>query len=322
MADLDKDGIPDNIDADGGNGTNIPIAGKGTSDAAIAAIIAGIMAGDSSGPTSSSTSSTNRISTKLTKQAAYDLLLSLKDSVGYTSGLSIEEINSFMEYFNDEQSKRITSVATSVFNSRTPGAKTEDLVKIVDTQMRTEYPQFYDPKKTATDWLWNKVNFGDTKNLAGKNLATLSSVRNVVSEFQLLGYSDAEALTAAKDIAMGKYTLADFTAKLQQKAIQEYPQFKDRFAQDPTLTVKGIAQPIINMLAETWEVDPASIKLTDPIVTQYLRPGGADGKGPQMSYYDARLKALNDPKRELTQQANEEARDSAVSFASAIGFGI
>lgn len=322
MADLDKDGIPDNIDADGGNGTNIPIAGKGTSDAAIAAIIAGIMAGGSSGPTSSSTSSTNRISTKLTKQAAYDLLLSLKDSVGYTSGLSIEEINSFMEYFNDEQSKRITSVATSVFNSRTPGAKTEDLVKIVDTQMRTEYPQFYDPKKTATDWLWNKINFGDAKNLAGKNLATLSSVRNIVSEFQLLGYSDAEALTSAKDIAMGKYTLADFTAKLQQQAIKEYPQFKDRFAQDPTLTVKGIAQPIINMLAETWEVDPASIKLTDPIVTQYLHPGGADGKGPQMSYYDAKLKALNDPKNELTQKANQDARDSAVSFASAIGFGV
>ena len=322
MADLDKDGIPDNIDADGGNGTNIPIAGGKGNDAAIAAIIAGIMSGGSSGPTSSSTSSTSKVNTKLTKQAAYDLLLSLKDSVGYTSGLSVEEINSFMEYFNDEQSKRITSVATSVFNSRTPGAKTEDLVKVVENQMRTEYPQFYDPKKTATDWLWNKINFGDTKNLAGKNLATLSSVRNVVSEFQLLGYSDAEALTAAKDIAMGKYTLADFTAKLQQQAIKEYPQFKDRFAQDPTLTVKGIAQPIINMLAETWEVDPASIKLTDPIVTQYLRPGGADGKGPQMSYYDARLKALNDPKRELTQKANEEARESATSFASAIGFGI
>jgi hypothetical protein len=227
-----------------------------------------------------------------------------------------------MDYFNTEQSKRITAVATSVFNSRTPGAKTEDLVKVVENQMRTEYPQFYDPKKTATDWLWNKINFGDSKNLAGKNLATLSSVRNVVSEFQILGYSDTEALTAAKDIAMGKYTLADFTAKLQQQAIKEYPQFKDRFAQDPTLTVKGIAQPIINMLAETWEVDPATIKLTDPIVTQYLHPGGADGKGPQMSYYDAKLKALNDPKNELTQKANQDARDSAVSFASAIGFGI
>jgi len=290
--------------------------------AQIQILITEALKGIGTGPTSSSTSSSSKVTTKLTQQSAYDLLSSLKDSIGYTTGLSGAEVTSFMEYFNAEQSKRITSVATSVFNSRTPGAKTEDLVKNVDTQMRTEYPQFYDPKKTATDWLWNKINFGDTKNLAGKNLATLSSVRNIVSEFQLLGYSDAEALTAAKDIAMGKYTLADFTAKLQQKAIQEYPQFKDRFAQDPTLTVKGIAQPIIDMLAATWEVDPASIKLTDPIVTQYLHPGGADGKGPQMSYYDAKLKALNDPKNELTQKANQDARDSAVGFASAIGFGV
>ena len=290
--------------------------------AQIQILITEALKGIGTGPTSSSTSSSSKVTTKLTQQSAYDLLSSLKDSIGYTTGLSGAEVTSFMEYFNAEQSKRITSVATSVFNSRTPGAKTEDLVKNVDTQMRTEYPQFYDPKKTATDWLWNKINFGDTKNLAGKNLATLSSVRNIVSEFQLLGYSDAEALTSAKDIAMGKYTLADFTAKLQQQAIKEYPQFKDRFAQDPTLTVKGIAQPIIDMLAATWEVDPASIKLTDPIVTQYLHPGGADGKGPQMSYYDAKLKALNDPKNELTQKANQDARDSAVGFASAIGFGV
>ena len=290
--------------------------------AQINALITEALKGIGTGPTSSSTSSSSKVTTKLTQQSAFDLLSSLKDSIGYTSGLSGSEVTSFMEYFNAEQSRRITSVATSVFNSRTPGAKTEDLVRVIENQMRTEYPQFYDAKKTATDWLWNKVNFGDTKNLAGKNLATLSSVRNVVSEFQILGYSDTEALTAAKDIAMGKYTLADFTAKLQQKAIQEYPQFKDRFAQDPTLTTKGIAQPIINMLAELWAVDPASIPMTHPIITQYLRPGGADGKGPGMSFYDAQLKGLNDPLRELSPEANTQARDSAISFASAIGFGI
>lgn len=298
------------------------------SEAATAKILEGMiaafagLANSSSGPTSSSSSSTAKTQTKLTQQSAYDLLNSLKDSVGFSGGLTGEQITEFMNSFNDEQQKRIQSVVTSVYNSRTPGAKPEDLVKQVETTMRTEYPTFFDPKKTATDWLWGKINFGDSKTLAGKNLSTLSSVRGIVSDFQILGYSDAQALIAAKDIAMGKYTLADFTAKLQQTAIKEYPQFADRFAQDPTMTTKKIAQPIMNMLADTWEVDPASIKMNDPIVMQWLHPGGADGKQPQLSYYDAYQKALNDPKRELTKAANESARGAATELASAFGFGI
>ena len=290
--------------------------------AQINALITEALKGSGSGPTSSSTSSSSKVTTKLTQQSAYDLLSSLKDSIGYTSGLSGSEVKSFMEYFNAEQSKRITSVATSVFNSRTPGAKTEDLIRVIENQMRTEYPQFYDAKKTATDWLWNKINFGDSKNLAGKNLATLSSVRGIVSDFQILNYSDAEALVAAKDIAKGKYTLDDFTTKLQQIAIKEYPQFADRFAQDPTMTTKKIAQPILDMLANTWEVDVSSLKMSEPIVTQWLRPGGSDGKQPQMSYYDAYQKALNDPRDELTKRANENARSAAGELASSFGFGI
>lgn len=276
----------------------------------------------STGPSSSSTTSTAKTASKLTQQSAYDLLSSLKDSVGYSGALSGTDVTAFMNDFNTEQAKRIQSVVTSVYNGRTPGAKPEDLVKQVETQMRTEYPQFFDPKKTATDWLWGRINFKDTPSLAGKNLGILESVRGVVSDFQLLGYSDAEASVAAKDIAMGKYTLADFTTTLQKTAIKEYPQFADRFAKDPTLTTKGIAKPIIDMLAATWEVDASTIKMTDPIVTQWMHPVSADGKTTQMSYYDAYQKALNDPKRELTKAANEDARGAATSLGRAFGFGV
>jgi len=321
ITDLDKDGIPDNIDIDGGNGTGVATTSS-TSDAAIAALIAKILGGGSSTPSASSTTTTSKGQTLLTQQSAYDLLNGLKDSVGFTGGLTGAQVTEFMNNFNDEQAKRIRSVVTSVYNKRTPGATSEDLVKQFETTMQTEYPSFFDPKKTATDWLWGKINFGDSKTLAGKNLSTLSSVRNIVSDFQILGYSDAQALLAAKDIAMGKYTLDDFTIKLQQIAIKEYPQFADRFAQDPTMTTKKIAQPILNMLADTWEVDPASIKMNDPIVMQWLHPGGSDGKQPQLSYYDAYQKALNDPKRELTKAANESARSAASELASSFGFGI
>lgn len=290
-------------------------------DAAIQAFIDGIK-GDSKGPTSTSAKSTTKSATKLDQQSAYDLLTSIKDSVGFTTGLTGAQVTEFMNTFNAEQAKRLQSVVTSVYSKRTPGATSADLVNQIETTMKTDYPSYFDPKKTATDWLWGKINFGDNKTLAGKNLSTLSSVRNVVSDFQILGYSDAQAVNAAKNIAMGKYTLNDFTTKLQQIAIKEYPQFADRFAQDPTMTTKKIAQPIINMIADTWEVDPESIKMNNSIVLQWLHPGGSDGKQPQLSYYDAYQKALNDPKSELTKKSNENARNAATELASSFGFGI
>lgn len=290
--------------------------------AAIAAIVDKFAGIGYKGPASSQDNSNAKSQTKLTRQSAYDLLTAIKDSVGWQGGLSGEQVKEFMNNFNDEAAKRIKSVVTSVYNSRTPGATEGDLVKNVQTTMQTDYPSFFNPQKQATDWLWGKINFKDSKGLAGKNLSTLSSVRAIVSDFQILGYSDAQALGAAKDIAMGKYTIDDFTTKLQQVAIKEYPQFADRFAQDPTMTTRKIAQPILSMLADTWEVDPTSIKMTDPIVMQWLRPGGSDGKQPQMSYYDAHLKALNDPKSELTKRSNESARSAATELASSFGFGI
>lgn len=322
MADNDKDGIPDNIDIDGGTGTNKPLPGASgapTMSPDIAAIIAGIMGGGAgTGPSSSSTSSKTTSSSKLTLASARGLLNSLKDGVGYTRGFSTAEITEFMNLYNAEQQKQLASVATSVYNKRTPGAKTGDLAKIVETTMREEFPSFFDPTKFATDYLYSKINFGDTKGLAGKNIAIISSVRNLVSDFQILGYSDADALIASKDIAKGKYTLDDLTAKLQQLAIKEYPQFADRFAQDPKMTTRMIAMPVIKMLADTWEVAEDTIKLNSPIISQWLRPGGSDGKQPQMSYYDAYQKALNDPKRELTKQANEDARGAATELASSL----
>jgi hypothetical protein len=54
----------------------------------------------------------------------------------------------------------------------------------------------------------------------------------------------------------------------------------------------------------------------------YLRPGGADGKGVAPSYYDLLLKAKNDPKYDLTREANENARDAATSLGRALGYGV
>jgi hypothetical protein len=127
---------------------------------------------------------------------------------------------------------------------------------------------------------------------------------------------------AAKEIAMGNKTIEDYNVELQRIASKEYPQFADRFAKDPTLTTYDIASPIINMLAKTWQMDPKTVKMDNPFVMSYLNYAGPDGKGQQPSYYDLLMKAKNDPKYDLTQEANENARDAATGLARAFGFGV
>jgi len=54
----------------------------------------------------------------------------------------------------------------------------------------------------------------------------------------------------------------------------------------------------------------------------YTRSAGADGKGTPPSYYDLLLKTKQLPEYQKTQQANNEARDSASSLGRALGYGL
>jgi hypothetical protein len=137
-----------------------------------------------------------------------------------------------------------------------------------------------------------------------------------------MGITDKEAKSAAKAIAKGDKTLAEYTIELQGKAAKEYPQFADRFKIDPTLTTYDIASPVINMVAETLELDPKAVKMNHPVVLAYTRSAGADGKGEAPSYFDLLLKTKQLPEYQKTKQANIEARDSAESLGRALGYGV
>ena len=158
--------------------------------------------------------------------------------------------------------------------------------------------------------------------VGAKSLTALGQVRGLVESFQLMGVSDNDIRAAAKQIAMGKKTVEDYTVELQKIAKKEYPQFTDRFDADPTLTTYDIASPVIKLLAKTWEMDEKDISFDDPIVSSYMSYGGPDGKGLPPSRADVVSKAKKHRKYQETIQANEDARDAAVGLARAFGFGV
>jgi hypothetical protein len=302
---------------DNGNGE---LEGSELSNYTASVIAKAISSGNSTGPKSGTGVST--VKTKLNTASARALMEAAAEANGYMGKFSTADIAQFIKEFDAEQARQIEKVVTSTASKTTPGATPEAVTTTAESVAKTEYPSFFKPAEFASDWVWNKISFADDKKLAAKNLAILSQVRGLIEKFQLLGVSDVEAKNAAKQVAMGKKTLADYTVELQKKASIEYPQFADRFKTDPTLTTYDIALPIINMVAKTLEVDPSTIKMDNSIVLAYTRYAGADGKGVPPSYYDLLLKTKQLPGYQKTQQANNEARDSATSLAKSLGYGL
>lgn len=276
--------------------------------------------GGSNNPKSGTSVDTSVI--KLTKESARALMEKAAEASDYIGTFSSADVAQFMNEFDAEQALNVAKVITKTASKTVPGATAGAVDTTADSTAKTEYPSAFKPEEFASDWVWSKINFKDEKTLGTKSVTALSQVRNIIDQFQLLGVSDAEAKIAAKQIAMGKKTIADYTTELQQVAIKEYPQFADRFKLDPTLTTYDIASPVINMVAKTLEVDPKTIKMDHPIVTAYTRSAGADGKGIAPSYYDLLLKTKQLPEYQKTQQANNEARDSASSLGKALGYGL
>ena len=328
MADKDNDGISDNVDIDGGTGTNqaatpsLDAQEKARLDAYLAGYPGAANLGAPATPTSTSQTDTSTSVTRLTYDIAKTLLQKTMEQIGFNGKLSAADIKDFMQKFETAQNKQIQKVVTTSSTKTVPGATADATKKVIDSTARQEFPSLFDPAEFTKDYIYTKIDFKNEASLGAKQLDALGDVRGLINKFQLLGVGDADMRLAAKQIAMGKKTIADYTVELQQIAKREYPQFTDRFNMDPTLTTYDIASPVINMLAKTWQKDPKEIKMDNPYVMSYLNYAGPDGKGKQPSYYDLLLKAKNDPQYELTEQANEDARDAAVGLARAFGFGV
>lgn len=284
--------------------------------------LGGISAQNANKPTDTSSISSQTSVTKLNYNTAKALLLQTLKDTGLNYKVTADDIKQFMKEFETAQNAQIEKIVQIARTQTKPGATIDAQKKVIESVARQEFPSFFKPQDFTSEWLWKKVDFKDETKLGNKAMGILASVRGLVDEFNLMGVDDNAMRNAAKQIAMGKMTIEEYNVQLQQLAKREYPSFADRFDKDPTLTTKGIATPVINLLAKTWGVPADTIKMSDPIVMSYMNFAGPDGKGKQPSYYDILLKAKQDPRTELTEEANNTARDLATGLARAFGFGV
>lgn len=236
------------------------------------------------------------------------LLSTIAKNLGFdTAVLSVADRKDFINKLN-EQAK----ASGRVVSRTVTGGGTETVTT----------PSLFNAKDFTESWLWAKVNLDDVKTIPGKAIAQISSIKDVLRNYNVTKFSSKEINEFGIQLASGRLTADSLAATFSAEAAKNYPLYADRLALNPKLTIRDIAEPAINIISKYWEVDPESINLDDDILDNFLRPDGTVGKAAPMSLADLTYAVKNHPNAEKTTWANEAARDGAVGIARAMGFGI
>jgi hypothetical protein len=202
------------------------------------------------------------------------------------------------------------------------GTKTTQKVLTTGGYETVTTPTVFNAKTFTENWLWAKVNIGDTKALPAKAFTSLSTVRNVLRNNGIDYLGDKEVNQLAVQLASGATSEAKIKADYAAQAAKNYPLLADRLASTPGATVRDLVTPYLSAVAKWWEIDPDTIDLSNPAVDKALRPDGTQGKAPMMSLADFTTMLKMSPEAEKTTWANESARSAATGLARAMGFGV
>jgi len=186
----------------------------------------------------------------------------------------------------------------------------------------TVTPDLFDAKVFTENWLWSKVNFGDTSKLPTKAISNLTAINKLAKGYGIDYLSESELARMAVDFTSGKTNANAIAAQFSDIAAKNYPKLAERLKANPGSSVLDLAAPAVSAIAKWLEIDPNSIDLTNPYLDKYLRPDGLAGKVDMPSMADFITTLKNSPDAEKTTWANEAARGAATSLARAMGFGV
>ena len=139
----------------------------------------------------------------------------------------------------------------------------------------------------------------------------------------LLKYSDDMGLMKGrrelngyvKEIIGKGRSVEDVTADMRKQAGVLYSNFADRLNADPKLTVRDLVNPYLQVMADTLEIDPNTVKLTDTTIQNAI----SGTKLRSLSDFQADMRA--DSRFGNTKVAKREAVDLAQSLLRSFGFG-
>jgi len=154
-----------------------------------------------------------------------------------------------------------------------------------------------------------------TAPLGGKVGDTMRSLSSYAADMGVFK-SPNEITSRSVDVITGKSRQEDILASYRKDAQALYANFAPRLAEDAGLTVRDLANPYIQMMADTFETASDNIKLTDDTIQKAIN----DSKG-LINLGQFRTMLRNDKRFETTSTAKREAADLGSAMLRSFGFG-
>lgn len=164
----------------------------------------------------------------------------------------------------------------------------------------------------AAGWMANGGNGGFT----GQAGEIESHIRSTYAAY---GYDNVGQWIIqgyAKDILAGRQTLGGADNEIRNAAKALYPAFAEQI--DSGKTLADLADPYVQTMANTLELDGAAIKLNDPAIKKALQ--GPDGKTP-MSMWQFERQLKDDARWQYTKNAKNEAYSVLQQVGNDWGLG-
>jgi hypothetical protein len=242
---------------------------------------------------------------KLTSDA---LLNKTASALGYNPALFTEKDR--LDFFNKVSSEAKLSGRTVTRKAKDGGIE----------QVTT--PSLFDAKAFTESYVWSKAVLGKADDLPSSAIKTINNVKTILKSYGSTNVTNQEIVKLGIDLASGALSAEKFKSELNAQAQKYYPALAPRLAANPDLTVSDIANPIVSILAKTWEMDPSALPLDNPEVDRFLRPDGVVGKAPLPTTADIYNYAIFHPNAEKTFALQTKAKEAAIGFARASGFGV
>jgi hypothetical protein len=121
-----------------------------------------------------------------------------------------------------------------------------------------------------------------------------------------------------KGLIAGTLNPEDIDNDFQKQAMSMFPGLTNQLSQGQTL--RAAADPWIDAIAKTWEVDPNTIDLNNKYVQQALNYTDEKGNVKTMNLYDVKKLARRSPDADFTSWAKEEKTGIANTILRDFGY--
>lgn len=166
---------------------------------------------------------------------------------------------------------------------------------------------------------WLDTHIAAYGKVTGKGGKTFDIIDNLKQQGASMGiaHDDSWYTTAAKNIVAAKGTENDYISQIRDLAKTKYSWAADQI--DNGMTVKQIASPYVNSMANILEIPQDSLSLNDPTINKALTNIDQTGKQTAVPLWQFETNLRQDPRWATTKNAKDTLDSTAHSILQNFG---